>query len=389
MNNQLLARVTLPLIVAAFASTACGAPPEEAADESSQSSDAIVASAPLTPAERGFVKWNPGNYILGTGTEATQADRFLDQYGSIAKAIGLQKEYGWGELEGKQGQYRWQAIDADLAKLASAGKKLAIVVRYKYDDALPTYVRNMLPAEGVPPVFTLSGGGPYNHGQHANMGHPGTRARMIALLHALAARYDENPNVVSISFPETSIGASVTAAVQDKFLDGIILMNSAAAHAFKHTPVFQNLNFPRNRLADFTDNFVACGMGLGGPDVFFDALKYPDTGLGYDKPNQPKGVYHYYPVLAPTIPIGQQIHNGDLLFPTHEAQLANQPHGLAPAVSIDKNYDFAIGKLESNFIFWQLLGDDPYATALKNRLQAPAGLPVRKGCPAVYGGRCK
>ncbi len=387
MQTTKLARVTLPLMLAALATAACGAPPEPA-DEASESSAALASTCTLTPAQRGYVKWNPGNYILGSGTEATQVDRFLNLYGNIGNAVGIQKQYSWGDLEGQQGQYNWPLIDADLAKLGNTGKKLSIVVTYKYDHALPLYVKNLDNAEGVPSYFTLSGGGAYNKGLHANMGHPGTRARMIALLQALANRYDANPKVASISFPETAVGANVTAAVEDKFIDGIIQMDSAAACAFKHTPVFQNLNHPRNRLADFADNFVARGIGFGGPDVFFDALNHPEVGLGYNKPGQPKGVYHYYPVLAPTIPIGQQIHNGDLYYPTYEALRADQPHNLSPAVSIDKNYNFAVTELKANYIFWQLETNDPYGVALRNRLNASAGLPVRKGCPSVYGGTC-
>lgn len=385
--------------------SACVAPSssDDASEDDSleQTSDALTACK-LTPDQRGFVKWNPGHYIFAMIPDrARQVDAFLDNYGSVAAVKGLQKTYFWSELEGDLDQYVWAQIDADIKKLAAAKKKLSIIIGYKYQvsdtkSSLPRYILDMpnatVGSTTVPSYYEQGkpGDGRFNQGQHLNFGHPSARHRFKMLLQALSNRYDGDPNVASLTFIETSIGANVTSAQDTLFLDGVMNMERFAGCAFKHTPVFQNLNFPRNRLADFASNMTQYGIGLGGPDAFFDSMKLPDNSLGYNMPGRPKGVYHYYPELAPTLPIGQQVHRANLLYSTHESMRTSPPtpHGLSPAVSVDKVYDFSMSQLKPNYLVWAVGGStDEYATALKARLVAD-GLPIRKGCPAIYGGKC-
>ena len=222
-----------------------------------------------------------------------------------------------------------------------------------------------------------------------------------ALLSAIRDKFDADPNVASLSFLETSTGANFGAggyapALEGLFLNGVVQMERDAGCLFKHTPLFQNLNYPRNKLADFVTNLTSYGVGLGGPDVFTDALKtdssgYCTNGLGYNKPGQPKGVYRYYPEVAPTLPIGQQVHNENFEYTPWEKMKAGQSNGLTPAQAVSSVFNFSKDKLLPNYMFWQVGGYSTHATALKARWASsdPAQrLPLRTGCPSVYGGTC-
>lgn len=370
---------------------------------------AMAASCPIKPEERVNVKWYPGHYQFIAGKNVdTQLNNFLGNFKSVPAMKGIQKEYFWSDLEPTKGVYDFSKIDADIAKLAAFNKKLAITIKYKYqkgpgDSSLPNYILNLPKVTvggiaNVPPYFEQGkpGDGEGNVGQHANLGHPGTQAALKKLLNALAEKYDGNKNFASLTFLETSLGADTSAAIHDLFLDGVMKAEAHAGCVFEHTPIFQNLNFPRNKLPEFTANMKKYGIGLGGPDVFwgsFDKVE-PDgrilNGLAFrGKPGYPyPGVYWYYPDMAKTVPIGQQAHYENFKYDTREAMLPEpgKPHYLSAAISVDKIYDFTVDRLKANYMFWQVYGSE--LDVLENRLKSSAGLPLSTTCPAIYGGKC-
>jgi len=368
---------------------------------------AQAASCPIKPSERTNVKWNPGHYVmLGQNNQDVMIQNFINNYKNVPSMKGMQAEHFWSELEPSKGVYNFSKIDAQIAKLAPHGKKLAITIKYKYQisdskSSLPTYILNQPKATVngvvVPPYFEQgkAGDGAYNEGQHANLGHPGTQAAFKNLLTALAAKYDNNPNFVSVSFLETSLGADASTAVFNLFLDGLMKVEAHAGCKFEHTPIFQNLNFPRNKLPEFTANMKKYGVGLGGPDTFWGSFNYgvqPDgkilNGLafkgapGYAYP----GVYWYYPDMSEHVAIGQQVHYGNFFASTREDELDGKLHNLSASVSLDRIYDFAMAKLHPNYMFWQVYNQP--ADALEARLKTAAGLPLDMSCPPVYGGKC-
>lgn len=371
------------------------------------------AACPLTAADRGFVKWNPGHYMMIDGkNQDIRLANFLYDYKNVPAVKGVQITYYWSELNPSPGVYKFdEIIGPDITKLATQGKKLAIVIGYKYQisdtqSSLPNYVLKQANVwkngVSVPPYFEQgkAGDGAYNEGQHANFGHPGTLSKFNTLLSALSAKYDKNPNVASLSFIETSTGADIRnggkypAILGDMFLNGVLAMERHAGCTFKHTPLFQNLNFPRNRLPDFTNNLKAYGIGLGGPDVFVDSMKYVDNGLGFfgfgDTITKYPGVYHYYPTMSQFVPIGQQVHYENLHYLTREDMLPppGVEHNLTPAQAVDGVYNFSVQQLKPNYMFWQVYG--PEKDVLENRLKAAggAGLPLRTACPPIYGNKC-
>lgn len=362
---------------------------------------AMAASCPIKPSERISVKWNPGHYQMIEGqNEGAMIQSFINNYKNVPAMRGIQRGYSWAEMEPTKGNYNFSSIDADIAKLKPYGKKVAVVVRYKYEDSLPAYIMNQpkMTVNGVvvPPYFEQGkpGDGEYNKGQHANLGHPGTQENFKKLLTQLAIKYDSNPNLASISFIETSLGTDVSTAVFNVFLDGLMKVEAHAGCKFERTPIFQNLNFPRNKLPEFTANMKKYGVGLGGPDTFwgsFDKVE-PDGRIlnslafkgapGYAYP----GVYWYYPDMSQTVAIGQQVHYGNFLAATREDELADKPYNLSPSVSLDKIYDFAMYRLKPDYMFWQVYGAQ--GDALEARLKSSAGLPVNTQCPPIYGGKC-
>jgi len=399
MERHQMARLLVGTLSGLVALSACGpvgAPELAGIDaEDAANIDQDLRTCPVT--DRGYVKWYPGNYIYPIAAESS----FVKSFGSIPAVKGMQKGYFWHDLEPSLGVYDWSQIDADLARLAPAKKKLAIIINYKYQisdtvSSLPDYIlaypNATVNGVSVPPYFEQgkANDGPFNHGQHANFGHPKTRARFKALLNALSARYDSNPNLVSLTFIETSVGADISDAQQDLFLNGIMNIERHASCVLLHTPVFQNLNFPRKRLSEFATNLTTHGVGLGGPDVFFDSMKDPENSLGYNVAGKPKGIYHYYPQLSSIVPIGQQIHYANFLYSTHESMkpAPGVPHNLSPSISVSKLYNFSMQQLKPNYLFWFIGGSsDEYATAVKARLQTD-GLPLLTDCPSVYAGKC-
>lgn len=365
------------------------------------------------------VKWYPGHYLLiKNGLANTEVNQLLTDF-NVSRVRGIQKTYYWSDLEvpkaGGGWKYDFTKIDNDINLLKQKGKKLSIMLGYKYmasstKSSLPQYVLNYQPVTQVidnmsiqVPAYYVQGkpgDGPYNQGDHANFGHPKTLTAFNNLLVALAAKYDSNPNVAFLQFSESSIGADlgpneqIAARLDKNFIDGVIAMDQKVADAFKHTPLIQSVNFPRNRLPDFMSTFNNKKMGFGGPDSFAGSFEKTDNALAFIAKDGTKlGAYWYNVDNNNKLPIGMQVHNENLEYDTNEERLASPPvpNGLTPAQAVNKVYNFAYTKLRSNFITWQVFGaSDPNRNALEARLKnntSPAV--VVTTCPIVYNNTCQ
>jgi len=368
------------------------------------------STCPIATEDRVKVKWNPGHFImLDHKNTHTKFANFLKDYHDAPAVRGIQVTYFWSELEPRFNEYDFKSIDEQIVKLVNTGKKLAIILGYKYQvsktqSSLPTYILNqpneLLNGERITPYFIQGkkGEGIYNKGHHANFGHSGTLARFKKLLDTLSARYDKNPVVASISFTETAIGTEIgpekkySAISEELFVKGYMMMQAHAGCVFKSTPLFQNLNFPRRALPAFIENMKTFGIGLGGPDVFVDSMKRANNGLGFfgsgKTINKYPGVYHYYPLVSRIIPIGQQVHRENLYYFTAEDFQSGPAklHNLTSEQAIAGVYEFARKYLMPNYLFWQVYGRD--AAILKKRLKSKDGMPLETSCPAIYGGKC-
>ncbi len=372
----------------------------------------------ITPFEtqRGFVKWNPGHYIMipsdlrkKEGGSFKLIQDFVRVYKDVTEMRGVQKTYYWSELETAPGIYNFKMIDRDIAELATYNKKLSIMIQYRYRiynkklgislDNLPNYILKQANATvnsvTVAPYYTQ--GRNSENINMANFGHPGTFIGFKNLLTAISKRYDNNSSFSSITFPETANGFrirgnSYKAKQERNFINGQINIQRHAGCVFRHTPIFQNLNYPRKALKNFIENFKSYGLGFGGPDVFFEAMEHSKKGLGFkETKNSYAGVYHYYPRISGILPIGQQVHYKNFLYSTAESKssIMGTPHGLPAHKSLDSIYNFSLSQLKPNYMFWQVLKPtNLYARELEKRLKSRVGLPLKKDCPIIYSNKC-
>lgn len=350
------------------------------------------------------MKWNPGHYILTT-LEGPALEQITAEFKDIPSLRGIQRSYYWSLLEPAKGVYDFSLIEKDLALAKKYGKKLSIIIGYKYQisstqSSLPQYVLNLPNAlvDGIyVPSYFVQGklnDGPYNQGHHANFGHPGTLAAFSNLLKALGSKYDSNLDITHLQFIETSIGADPAPSQVKIFLDGIEKMETVAKAAFPTTPIFQNLNYPRNRLPGFINNLTINKMGFGGPDVFIGAFDEIDNGLTFT--GTYKGIYRYnesnfnMTTKNNLLPIAMQVHHENFIYETMNLRLADIKTTKTPDVMVTALFDFAIDRLHSNYIMWQVFNSDPYKTPLKNKLLAEKAMnPLKMGgvleaCPSNF-----
>lgn len=359
------------------------------------------------------MKWNPGHYIMNDLSRST-LEKIIIDFKNITAVRGILRTYYWSQIETSKGVYNYSEIEADLALARKYKKKLALMIGYKYQasktqSSLPQYILKLekAPVNGLlVPAFYVqgkAGDGQYNSGHHANFGHPKTLENFALLLNKLATRYDANPDIAYIQFIETSSGATLTAAQDANFLNGIMNMEKAARAAFDKTPLFQSLNFPRQKHPSFMNHLTNLKMGFGGPDTFtgsFDAG--PENGLAYRvKPkyaNSPyyPGIYLYHEpnyIAASNknkLPISMQAHTGSMVYKTRDDELAKRK-SFNPTQGVNAVYNFARNTLRVNYLTWQIFGEqDANRVALKQKLQAeqlanPNGLGgVIKTCPTIY-----
>lgn len=350
------------------------------------------------------MKWDPGHFILN---HTTNLDVLINDFKYIPAVKGVVRTYDWSQLEPSKGSYNFSAIDADLKLLSSNGKKIGIMIGYKYKDGiyapsnLPGYIlslpKQLVGGITVSPFYKLDPNkNKFNIGDHANFAHPGTLEAFSNLLKELAKHYDSNPNFALIQFIESSSGVSISGAHEENFLQGGMLMEKMARQAFAKTPLFKNLNFPRNMLQEFVANLKTNKMGFGGPDIFTGAFDKPDDGLTRVDVKD-VGVYNYYKYNHNSIsgtnllPISMMAHTENFMYDTFADRAADIKNGLTGAQSVNAILKFAVERLHPNYLIWQLYPSDKvYYPAFKNIMASEASknpnslLGLIKSCPTNY-----
>ena len=84
------------------------------------------------------MNWYPGYYVLNhTDTVAAKERILADPL--VAPFTGVQFRYHWAASEQAPGDYSagFAALDADLERVAAAGKKLMVMLMYKKFDGTP------------------------------------------------------------------------------------------------------------------------------------------------------------------------------------------------------------------------------------------------------------
>lgn len=220
-------------------------------------------------------KWHPGHYMFLDGNRTTPELRaaHLKQIDLIANeptVKGVKLVLYWGAIEKAQGDYSagFAVIDQYLAKLKATGKYLILSVQDRtFSGYLPAEVDQFFPAY----IRTQYGITKMRNGETLRSWLAPVMDRQIAMMKALAARYDSHPNFEMYQIEETAVavtpgvdGFSLTAyGTQTKRL------LSAARPAWTQTLVRLPANFFGSdaQMWDLLTHCTALPVAVGGPDV--------------------------------------------------------------------------------------------------------------------------
>lgn len=268
-------------------------------------------------------KWNTGNFIASTtGDTASIWNAFKTRLAARPEWDGVLLRYSWPQLERNQGEYAWTVngsprglldIDQKINELQTPlkSRKLILFVAMKTFggttvDSVPAYMKTS--SYGDPNKLATYPTGQYsygsvNGGQGGNipvMWVPAVRARWVALLNAIAERYDntaigENFECVMISELAVSkplvLGGSPWPEESSWYTTYRDAMVNQVRPNFQRTNMIQWINSPRSFTAQIVPAFVNAKIGLGMTDACFR-----DKGFWFnptDHPTTPPGnIYH-------------------------------------------------------------------------------------------------
>ena len=213
----------------------------------------------------GAIKWNPGQYMASEGIlsgTSTLADfsSEMDDLSSWDNIIGYRLFVSWGALERAQGSYDFSVLDAILNRLKTnykTPKRLVIALvpgsfgncHIGTGDYVPLYIQQNSAYGASPNSGTYGWWGGISNGNVnsciAAVWRPAVMNRFIALVQALGAHYDSDPDFEAIMIQEDSwvIGNAVDTSPKDSsYVDATMLAQlqsllTAATSSFPHTSV--------------------------------------------------------------------------------------------------------------------------------------------------------
>jgi hypothetical protein len=221
------------------------------------------------PGGNGPIKWNPGHYmdsdsVLNGGSPVSSIQGELNDLNNQDAIQGIRINITWGALESSQGNYTFDVIDNILNQLKSSFNKPKHLVIYLWlfgqgawradrGNIVPQYIQQNA-AYGNSPVSGSYGWWGYTaNGTPNGMWAPAiyygpVMDRLIALVQALGARYDSDPNVEAIEFQEDATIAQAASAprpADPNYSDAnwyaqLQRLLSASTSAFPHTNVIMD-----------------------------------------------------------------------------------------------------------------------------------------------------
>jgi hypothetical protein len=230
---------------------------------------AALAAPRRVAADGEELKWHPGHYMLVyLGDTQAQRLRHFDEIANEDVLEGAQVRYRWVDLEPRKDVYDFSAIEKDLQRLQSHGKRLVIQIM---DRGFGTKT----PAGIVPEYLTQE---PEYHGGLAKsatgfvarLWEPAVMDREIALYRALARRFDGEPYLEGVASEETTpgFGKNRPPDFSNDLLDQQLRRWMAANRAaWPRTNLFVYTNFLQGKLQGIIAQCAIDGCGVGGPDV--------------------------------------------------------------------------------------------------------------------------
>jgi hypothetical protein len=278
----------MPLFTAAaaflLAVTAHAAP--AASPASTQPCTAVSAGCAGAAAIAGAaIKWHPGQYMsLENNHKYDDIDqRYISQIGGEPTVTGILRNWNWRDIETSRGVYDFSSIDTYLKTVTSLSSKKRMIIRIdnrvfggQTGSTVPDYLKS-------DPAY-MGGAVPMANGVVARIWDAPVMDRYIALIQALAQRYDSNPYVEGISTSETAIGFSSAYPAPATFSTGTLLAQLqrymiAARLAWAHSAVFVETNYfgSDSQMQALIDSAVKNQAVIGGPDVI------PGTAIQSDQ----------------------------------------------------------------------------------------------------------
>jgi hypothetical protein len=270
---------------------------------------------------------------------------------------GAQLKYRWSELELRRGEYDFTAIRHDLEILTRLGKRLFIQLQdVSFVEAhpnVPEYLRE-------DPEFHGGVAAGYDHPDgdesriqfstwNARRWDPAVRARMVALVRALAAEFDGK--IAGINFAETSVDGGTADHPWEDYTSALYyeamcdLMRQSRG-AFKTSDILIYANFmPGESLPDEDKGYLkgiyrladSLGFGVGGPDLL---------------PNRRYQRKHSLPLIA------ARAHGTVAGVAVQDGNLADLDRRTGKRVTVDSLAAYALDPLHLDYLFWGT--EEPY-----------------------------
>ncbi len=234
----------------------------------------VPAPTPEPPKVAGL-KWHPGHYMLLDKirtSAAIRAEHFaqIDAIANEPTVRGVKLWLFWGSVEPTEGDYSagFAIIDAYLKKLSASNKYLILSVQDRiFGGYAPAEEPQIFPSY----IVTKYGKTVGTNVTTLRVWQPGPMDRYIAMVRALASRYEAHPNFEMLQAEETALSVPTGRDGYSLLAYGAQLQRlmTEARKVFPTTQVRLSINFYGSdqqtlemlKFADLLD------VAVGGPDV--------------------------------------------------------------------------------------------------------------------------
>lgn len=225
--------------------------------------DDNCVTAPLTQGK----KWHPGMGIK-TGSYRTLLPSELSAAATLPNFGFVDAIIGWGQIEPTIGHYDWSMIDTDLKSAKSIGRKMTLAITWKkFGSSNPTGV---LPSDMIADAY----GGGYvavgTTGAVAKVWRPEVMDQYIAMLKAVADRYDGDPDLEMVLGGEST--PSLIAPLPSDYSRSALAIQLKrlyieGASTFQHTNYMAFINYLSGEITGLIEAAYKAGCGLADPDA--------------------------------------------------------------------------------------------------------------------------
>lgn len=320
----------------------------------------------------------PANYVYVGADRSRLSDTAFLRHPDVD---GAQVRYLWRDLEPERGQYRFDGLREDVARLRPHGKRLFVQIQdVTFTDRVP--VPEYLLADtafhgGIARKHELDATGVARFdGWIARRWDSAVRRRHALLLEALAREFDGA--IEGIVIPETAVSFDDPARrppdySDEAYAEGINAMVSAARRAFTRSCVVVYANFmpgdtvPLGRgsfLRRVHEHAARVGAGVGGPDILPFRPFQQANSLGLIAA-RPSGV-----IAAMAV---------------QDGNLADRDRRTGERMTVAALHAFARDRLRLEYIFWGT--EEPYFSSevlpfLRQLERAPGASPPERAADA-------